>query len=128
QYSDNPEDLSNLETYDKFNTAMRACAVSYYEKLKAGTFMCIVVGPFRNKKTSELIDFPAHTVENFRKAGFLYHQQVVLSKNFGSAAKRSTNAWVNFQLVPIHEFLLIFRKPGVKIKNVRSKNTRSLLG
>jgi hypothetical protein len=71
-----------------------------------------VVGPFRDKQTSELIDFPAHTTDNFQEAGFVYWQQIVLSKNFASAAKRSTMAWRGHKLVPAHEFLLVFRTPG----------------
>lgn len=109
-YSDLPNDISSFKTYWEFNASMQFCADSYFEKLKPGAFCCIVVGPFRNKKTGELIDFPAHTVENFREAGFTYWQQIVLSKNFASAATRSTNAWRGHKLVPSHEFLLVFRK------------------
>ena len=111
QYSKLENDLSNLGSYEEFNASMALCAQAHYRHLKPGAFACIVVGPFRNKKTSELIDFPAHTVENFREAGFLYWQQIVLSKNFASAAQRSTNAWRGRKLVPCHEFCLVFKKP-----------------
>lgn len=109
-YSEDPKDLSNLATYDLFDHAMLDCAMAHYPLMKAGAFVCIVVGPFRSKKTGELIDFPGDTVRNFQQAGFTYWQQVVLSKNFASAAKRSTNAWRGLKLVPAHEFLLVFRK------------------
>lgn len=111
QYSNLDQDLSNLKTYEEFNAGMAFCAQSYFEALKPGAFCCLVVGPFRNKKTKELIDFPAHTVENFREAGFFFHQQIILSKNFASAAVRSSNAWRTKKLVPCHEFLQVFRKP-----------------
>ncbi len=111
QYSDLEEDLSNLGSYWEFNAAMHMSATSHFPLMKSGAFVCMVVGPFRDKKSGELIDFPAHTVENYRDAGFIYWQQVVLSKNFASAAKRSTNAWKGHKLVPCHEFLLVFRKP-----------------
>ena len=114
QYSDLDTDLSNNSTYAEFNAGMAMCANSHMKHMKPGAFVCIVVGPFRDKKTSELIDFPAHTVENFREAGFVYWQQIVLSKNFASAAKRSTNAWAGKKLVPCHEFLQVFRTPGWK--------------
>jgi hypothetical protein len=109
-YSDLPEDLSNASSYEAFNADMALCAINHYRHMKPGAFVCIVVAPFRDKKTSELIDFPAHTVANFRDAGFIYHQQVVLCKNFASAAKRSTMAWRGLKLVPSHEFLLVFRR------------------
>lgn len=112
QYSDQDDDISNLPTYASFNAAMWMSAHAHYERLKPGAFACIVVGNYRNKNTAELIDLRSHTVENFRDAGFLFWQEIILSKNFGSAAKRSTNAWKGHKLVPRHEFLLIFKKPG----------------
>lgn len=110
QYSDLPDDLSNLGSYDEFNSSILQSALAHYPLMKKGAFVCFVVGPFRNKKSGELIDFPGHTIENFRTAGFTYWQQVVLAKNAASAAKRSTNAWRGMKLVPTHEFLLVFRK------------------
>jgi DNA modification methylase len=111
-YSDDSNDISNLSSYEEFNASMMLCAQAHRPLMKPGAFVCIVVGPFRDKRTGELIDFPAHTVQNFQEAGFVFHQQVILSKNFGSAAKRSTNAWKGQKLVPIHEFLLVFRTPA----------------
>lgn len=109
-YSDQADDLSNLLSYSEFNMGMQFCADAHFERLKPGAFACIVVGNFRGPD-SELIDFRAHTVENFREGGFIFWQDIILSKNFGSAAKRSTNSWKGLKLVPIHEHLLIFRKP-----------------
>jgi len=110
-YSDQPDDISSFKSYSEFNASMWMCAHAHRPKMKPGSFVCIVVGPFRDKKTGELIDFPAHTVENFQDAGFIYHQQIVLSKNFGSATIRSTNSWKGKKLIPQHEFLLVFRTP-----------------
>lgn len=110
-YSDQADDISSFRSYDEFNASMWVCAHSHRPKMKPGSFVCIVVGPLRDKKTGELIDFRAHTVENFRDAGFIFWQEIILSKNFGSAAKRSTNSWKGLKLVPIHEFLLVFRTP-----------------
>lgn len=109
-YSNQSNDLSNMSSYAEFMAGIDFCANAYFRLLKPGAFMCFICGPFRDK-AGELIDFPAHSVECFKEAGFFYHQQIVLSKNFGSAAKRSGNAWKNSKLVPIHEFLLVFRKP-----------------
>lgn len=111
KYSDQPDDMSNMSTYWEFNAGMNFCAHAHFKVMKPEAFVCIVVGPFRDKKTGELIDFRAHTVENFREAGFIFWQEIILSKNFGSAAKRSTNAWRGMKLVPIHEYLLVFRMP-----------------
>jgi hypothetical protein len=127
-YSDLPEDLSNATSYDEFNGGMALCAYNHYQHMKSGAFVCIVVGPFRDKRTGELIDFPAHTVSNFREAGFSFWQQIVISKNFASAASRATNAWSNFKLVPSHEFLLVFRKPGGGKNVLEPKRRKAFLG
>ncbi len=111
-YSEQPNDLSTMESYSSFNAAMWLCAQAHRERIKPGGFVCIIVGLFRDKKTGELIDFPADTVENFRDAGFTYWQHIILSKNFASAAVRASNAWKGRKLVPRHENLLIFRQPG----------------
>lgn len=110
QYSTRKDDLSNMQTYDEFNMGMFFSAVNHARLLKPGAFACIVVGNFRDK-TGELVDFRGHTVKNFRDAGFLFWQDIILSKNFGSAAQRSTNSWKGQKLVPIHEHLLVFRQP-----------------
>jgi|ERR1700722_2187006 len=110
-YSSQPNDLSAFATYSEFNASMWLCANAYRQRMKPGAFVCIVVGLFRDKKTGELIDFPAHTVENFREAGFIYWQHIILSKNFASAAVRAGTSWAGKKLVPRHENLLIFRAP-----------------
>lgn len=112
KYSDRLDDLSNLKSYEEFNAGMFFSALAHYPLMKPGAFCCIIVAPFRNKKTGELIDFPGHTVMNWQEAGFAYWQSITLCKNFASAAVRSTNAWRGKKLVPATEFLLIFRKPG----------------
>lgn len=111
-YSDQTDDVSNFSTYSEFNASMWCCSNAYRERIKPGGFVCVIVGLFRDKQTGELIDFPAHTVENFREAGFLYWQHIILSKNFASAAVRAGNSWRGEKLVPRHENLLIFRAPG----------------
>jgi DNA modification methylase len=111
KYSDLPEDLSNLGSYEEFNQAMFDCAKAHRRVMKPGAFVCIVVGLFRNKKTGELRPFPEDTVVNFREVGFIYHQNIILSKNFASAAVRAANAWTGKKLVPRHENLLVFKTP-----------------
>ena len=110
-YSDRGDDLSNLGSYAEFNASIFLSAHNHFRLMKPGAFVCWVVGLFRDK-SGELIDFPAHTVENFREAGFIYWQHIILSKNFASAAVRAGNSWKGHKLVPRFENLLIFRKPG----------------
>ncbi len=114
QYSDLPNDLSNMPDYQTFNQAMFECAKAHFRALKPGAFACFVTCPFRIKAVdgiNELIDFPGDTVLNLKEAGFRLWQKIVLSRNFASAACRSTTSWKGQKLVPRHEELLIFKKP-----------------
>jgi hypothetical protein len=110
-YSDDPSDISSFPTYASFNAAMWMCAEAHRPLMKPGAFVCIIIGNFRNKKTGEMIDFRADTVANFKEAGFLFWDEIILSRNFGSAAQRAKNAWAGKKLVRRHEFLLVFRTP-----------------
>lgn len=110
-YSDQGDDMSTFPTYASFNAAMWMSATRQFELLKPGAFACIVVGNFRDDKTGEIIDFRGDTVDNYREAGFMFWEDVVLSRNFGSAAQRAKNAWQGLKLVRRHEHLLVFRKP-----------------
>ncbi len=111
QYSDLPNDLSNLEDYETFNKAMSNCAKAHFRVMKPDSLVSIIVGNFRDKK-GELIDFRSDTVVNFRTHGFIFHQDVILMKNFASSAIRAPSAWKGRKLVMRHEHLLVFRKPG----------------
>ena len=110
-YSKDKDDISNMGTYAEFNAAMLLSAYAQFQKLKPGAFSIIVISNFRDKETKELIDFRGDTVANFKEVGFLFHEDIILSKNFGSAASRAANAWRGMKLVRRHEHALVFRKP-----------------
>lgn len=109
RYSSQDDDISNARTYGEFDAAISCCAKAYFQRLKPGAFLCFIVGLFRDRK-GRLIDFRSDTVGNFTAAGFTFHQDVILVKNFASAAKRSANAWLGKKLVPRHEHMLVFLK------------------
>lgn len=114
-YSDKEDDLSNLNTYDDFLDMMFECAKSCKRVSKPDSFVCFVVAPFRlhnNYGVNEQVDFPGDTINIFREAGFFLWQSVILSRNFASAAGRSTTSWRGKKLIPRHENLLVFRTPG----------------
>ena len=110
-YSDHKDDISNFPTYESFDAAMQMSAWAHAPKIKSGGFVCIVVANFRDKKTGAMIDFRGHTVENYIDAGFQFWQDIIIMNNFGSAAKRASNAWRGKKLVVIHQHLLVFKQP-----------------
>lgn len=112
-YSNQQDDISAFPTYGAFNFAMSCCAEAHRPLMKPGSFVCIVVGNFRDKEGA-MIDFRGDTVSNFREAGFVFWEDVVLSRNFGSAAQRANNAWKGKKLVRRHEHLLVFKTPDTE--------------
>ena len=115
-YGGHKDCLAAAESYADFDTKMAGFAKALSPKMRAGSFFCMLVGNFRDRKgrDDELIDFRGDTVSNFRAAGFKLHQDIVIKKPAGSAATRATNIWRGQKLVPTHEYLLVFKKPETK--------------
>lgn len=118
-YSNLPDDLSNLDTYDDFMESINRCARSYRRVMKPDAFVCIVTSPFRlvnDRGVNEQVDFPGDVIRSFRNADMYLWQDVILSRNFASAAGRASTSWRGHKLIPRHERLLVFRVPGPSIR------------
>jgi hypothetical protein len=115
-YGGHKDCLAAAESYADFDAKMAGFAKALWPKMRAGSFFCMLVGNFRDRKgrDDELIDFRGDTVSNFRAAGFKLHQDIVIKKPDGSAATRAATTWRGHKLVPTHEYLLVFKKPGSK--------------
>ena len=118
-YSDQKDDLSSFKTYDDFNEAMKKVARTMTRKMKSNSFVCIVVGNFRDQK-GQMIDFRGDTVRNFQDAGFQFWQDVILHKPNGSAPVRASSAWKGKKLVRVHEYLLVLRTPPMSRARLRA--------
>ena len=115
-YGGHRDCLAAAEAYADFDAKMAGFAKALSPKMRAGSFFCMLVGNFRDRKgrDDELIDFRGDTVSNFRAAGFKLHQDIVIKKPDGSAATRAATTWRGQKLVPTHEYLLVFEKPETK--------------
>jgi len=125
-YSNLSNDLSNLKSYAEFMKLIGDCARAYFRCLKPDAFICFVTSSFRTVNTTgcnELLDFPGHSIDAFKEAGFYFWQDIILSRNFASAAGRSTTSWKGKKLIPRHERLLVFRKPGSASHHRRPRST-----
>lgn len=126
-YSEQKDDLSTFATYEDFDYAMLKVAHAHKRVMKPNSFVCIVVGNFRDKVTDEVIDFRGHTVKNFQRAGFKFWQDIVLATNPGSAPMRASNYWRGSRkLVPRHQYLLVFITPPEKVNY--DEYSREVLG
>ena len=110
-YSDDPRDLSKCPNYDEFNEAMQVITKGMRQRMKAGAFVCIVVG-FPNREEGKLIDLRGDTVINLEDAGFQFWQEISVLKRHGTGAMRARRLWNQGKhLVPRHESLLVFKTP-----------------
>ena len=102
--------LSDCNTYDSFMGFIDRCAQNCFRVLKDGTFCVWVVADFR--QGGKLIDFHGDTIQSFKKAGFNYHD-IIIMENISPYANFTTYQSACKRYTPkTHEYILVFRKPG----------------
>jgi DNA modification methylase len=120
--------LSDCETYESFMEFIDRCAVNCFRVLKEGGFCVWVVADFR--QNGKLIDFHGDTIQSFKKAGFDYHD-IIIMENISPFATLTTYQAACKRYAPkTHEYILVFRKPGEYIvpdycsENIIEKETK----
>jgi len=123
QYTDNPEDLSNLE-WDEFNKEYKKIIKKSCDLLKNNRFACFVVSEMRNRDTGEYRNFVGNTVKYFLDAGLVLWNELILLNVVGSVAMRVTNQFNNTRKIGrMHQNVLVFYKGRQEnIKNIKFKN------
>jgi DNA modification methylase len=102
--------LSDCDTYDSFMRFIDRCAENCFRVLKYGAFCVWVVADFR--QGGKLIDFHGDTIQSFKKAGFNYHD-IIIMENISPFATLTTFQAACKRYAPkVHEYILVFRKPG----------------
>ena len=102
--------LSDCDTYDSFMGFIDRCAENCFRVLRDGAFCVWVVADFR--QGGKLIDFHGDTIQSFKKAGFNYHD-IIIMENISPFATLTTFQAACKRYAPkVHEYILVFRKPG----------------
>jgi DNA modification methylase len=120
--------LSDCDTYDSFMGFIDRCAENCFRVSKDGAFCVWVVADFR--QGGKLIDFHGDTIQSFKKAGFNYHD-IIIMENISPYANFTTYQSACKRYTPkTHEYILVFRKPGEYIvpdycsENIIEKETK----
>lgn len=108
-YSDNPTDLSNAESYEKFLTAYGAIIAGAVRLLAPNRFAAFVVGDIRDPR-GLMRGFPHDTVRAFGAAGADFYMDAVLVQPVGSAALRAARNFVKRKLTRVHQEVLVFAR------------------
>jgi DNA modification methylase len=120
--------LSDSKTYGEFMEMIDVCAENCYRVARPGSFCVWVVADFRDG--GSLIDFHGDTTQSFKKAGWLYHDIIIMENISPFASLTSYQAACKRYAPKTHEYILVFRKPGEYIvpdyctENIIEKETK----
>lgn len=119
-YSDKPEDLSNLGTYEEFLNSYSSILTNCVTMLEDDSFAVIVVGNIRDKKTTGYYDFVGDTIRIMQNAGCLYYNELILVNVAGTLPIRTPIQFnASRKVGKQHQNVLVFFKGNSK--NISSK-------
>lgn len=108
-YSDNPQDLSNME-YSDFIKKYEEIIKKTISKLKEDRFLCFVVAEVRDKN-GIYHNFVSDTIKVFIDAGMHYYNEIILINQSVTAALRAEKLIKSSRkIVKTHQNVLIFVK------------------
>jgi DNA modification methylase len=126
--------LSDSKTYEEFMGMIDVCATNCYRVARPGSFCVWVVADFRDKalnnERGNLMDFHGDVTQSFKKAGWLYHDIIIMENISPFAALTQYQAACKRYTPKTHEYILVFRKPGDYIvpdycsENIIEKETK----
>lgn len=120
KYTDNPEDLSNYNTYNDFLFDYRTILERCYNCLRDDCFACIVVSDVRDKESTAYYGLVADTINICRGIGFKYYNEIILYNDTGNLAITSGDYLDKARKVGRqHQNVLIFYKGDPK--NIKDK-------
>lgn len=113
-YSDDPNDLSNLE-HKEMIKKYRQIIKDSVDHLKDNRFCCFVVGDYRNGKTHFYRNFVSDTIQAFQDAGAFLYNEVILATSISTLSLRAGNYLrENRKIGKSHQNVLIFYKGNPK--------------
>lgn len=110
RYESVPNQLADEPNYEMFMNKIDLCIGNCYRVLKSGGFACWVVGDIRSK--GKFLNFHGDVINSFKKHGFNQHDIVILENISPFAALQIGKTAANRYTSKVHEYLLVFRKPG----------------
>ena len=112
QYSDNPEDISNMD-YKTFLKQYREIIKKSCDKLEDNSFAVFVVGEVREKDS--YVGLVPDTIQAFEDAGMSYYNEMILLQEPATAGMRAEKFMNTSRKVPkSHQNVLMFSKGNPK--------------
>ena len=140
QYGEGEINLGNRENYVEFLTSLRPVFQECYRVLKPGRKICVVTANVNQYTEHGLLTFPlaADFTVLLREHGFVMVNEIIWSKD-GSGGKWGSYGAQrpifgsypyppNFLFKNVHEYVLIFSKPGLtKKKGLKVRSYETLM-
>lgn len=119
-YSDKPNDISNMKSYEDFLDAYAQILSNCVKMLEDDSFAIIVVGNIRDKKTGGYYDFQGDTIKIMQNAGCLYYNEMILVNVAGTLPIRAPIQFnASRKIGKQHQNVLVFYKGNQK--NIKDK-------
>lgn len=110
QYESCDGQLSDIKGYDNFMVKMNECVKNVGRVLKPGAFAVFVVGDFR--RDGGLLNFHGDLINQFKNNGMIHWDTIVMENITPFAAMQLYKVNCKRFTSKIHEYVLVFRKPG----------------
>lgn len=114
------------EEYERYLGWLKQCFQECYRVLRPGKFCCVVIGTVLYK--GKHYPLPHHFISIMEKIGYEFHQDIIWSKVTGGVKRAGVtiqNPYPGYYCPNIMtEYILIFRKPGLKIYKSRTKEEK----
>jgi hypothetical protein len=120
QYSDDPRDLSNAQTYPEFLDGLERAVAASLRRLRPNRFACFVVGEVRDKATGFCLDLVSDTISLFKRHGARLYNSAVLLTPCNTAPLRARSSFKLAKLTSCHQNVLIFfngDNPNVQVRD-----------
>ena len=118
-YSDKPNDLSNMGSYEEFLTVYKTILTNCVNMLEDDSFACIVVGNVRGKNGG-YYDFAGDTVRIMQDAGTIYYNEMILVNIGGTLPIRAPLSFnASRKVGKMHQNVLVFYKGNPS--NIKNK-------
>jgi DNA modification methylase len=102
--------LSDVKGYDNFMESMNECVKNVGRVLKPGAFAVFVVADFR--RDGELRNFHGDLINQFKNNGMKHWDTIIMENISPFAALQIYKVNCKRFTSKIHEYILVFRKPG----------------
>lgn len=110
QYESCEGQLSDIKGYDNFMNSMNECVSNVGRVLKPGAFAVFVVADFR--RDGEFRNFHGDLINQFKNNGMQHWDTIIMENISPFAALQIYKVNCKRFTSKIHEYILVFRKPG----------------